>query len=616
MKTKPLCAAALTAVLACVGAAPATAQFTSGPTLTAPAAPAALFADAATVTGAACAPGQGVTVVVDFSPIRDELEIRCAPGASGSIGDAFLQAGFALAPSLAWVTVIDGADATTLGYEGFWALYTSTADGTPAGATGTEWKFAQVGADGAHVQADQAYLFRLLDSWDCMFLDYDPDYAEQMDDPSVCVPQPPLDQVVARDGSQSVSPPPRETAAPPNAAAAAGWLVAQLTASGGVFETGSATDWGLTIDAVLALAAAGVGADAAASAARELWQSGDAYIGAAADIATKWPAVAKTALALQVAGLPPATFPAGPGYRNLIVELRGVQNADGSFGTGDTAFTHSLALIALARTDGGVPPVTVDWLVAQRCDDPDNADFGSFGWVAGCGAPDQDATAMAIQGLVAAGLASAPLHDAVQWLASKQDVTTGGFPSSFGGPNTNTTGLAVNSLRLAGAADAGAALGAAAAFVGGFTVACADVSAAGSVLTLADVGAIAFDAAGLADAAEFGLDSANTDQFRRATSQALLALDAPGLVDLTLAGAEPAAPGATCDAAPPTPGTEPSDGSGATGATPTDGGSGAADQLPLTGAQARGMGLAAALLVTAGVALAALRRRRSATLER
>ncbi|MDR2454270.1 MAG: hypothetical protein LBD51_06970, partial [Bifidobacteriaceae bacterium] len=402
--------------------------------------------------------------------------------------------------------------------------------------------------------------------------------------------------------------PPWQGGAPADAAASAGWLAAQLAANGDVLPGAAGADWGLTIDALLGLAATGLGADQAAATAAKLAASGEAYIGAAGDPA-KWAAVAKMALALQVAGLDPAAFPASPVPRNLIAELRAAQNADGSFGAGDMAFTHPLALIALARTDGGAPPARVDWLAAQRCADPSNAAYGSYGWAAGCGAADPDATAMAIQGLAAAGVGSQEpaLADAVAWLRARQDAATGGFAGSYSGPNANTTGLAASALRLAGAQAAALAAGpasldTAAAFIGGLTLSCAQATASGAAIKVADVGAIAFDADGLAEAEQYGLDQTNTDQFRRSTAQAVLALGGPALAELTLAGAAGAAPAATC-----APAGAPAGSGDAAGSAASGGGSG---QLAVSGAAwpAGGLGLLAGLLALSGAALLARRR--------
>jgi hypothetical protein len=546
----------------------------------------------AAVTGAACLPGQGVTVVVDFAPVREQVDMRCAPDAAGSVRDAYEAAGFGFGASGAFITEIDGVDASTLGDQGWWGLFTSTADGYPGGPAATDWQMAMVGGDGGPVETDEAYFFRLFDSWSCT-------------DPVACGPQLPLADVLARQGTGSVAPPARTTPGVGSATQAAAWIGGQLAASGGVLALNGSTDWGLTIDALFALAATGVGADQGAATAAKLYASGEAYVGAPGDIASKWPAVAKLTLALQVAGLDPAALPSGGvggGARNLVADLRGVLGADGSFGSGDTAFSHAIALIALSRTDGGVPPAALSWLRSQQCADQTDPAFGSFGWSPGCGSPDPDATALAIQGLVAGGLAASDqsVSSAAGWLAAKQEAD-GGFPSSFGGANANTTGLAAGTLALVGGYDT--VESAAAGYVGGLQITCATLTVPGSVLTEPAVGAIAFDQTGLDEAVELGLDEVNTDQFRRATAQAVFALGAPGLAALTFDGAAAALPSVTC--AQPTSGS-----SGSSAITPTGSGSPTSAALPITGtAVSIGLSAMAVLAVAVGAILVAHRRR-------
>ena len=70
----------------------------------------------------------------------------------------------------------------------------------------------------------------------------------------------------------------------------------------------------------------------------------------------------------------------------------------------------------------------------------------------------------------------------------------------------------------------------------------------GSLLTVADVGGIAYDATGLQDANEFGIDSISVDQWRRASTQAILGLGLPAFDSITAAGADPELPAApTCE---------------------------------------------------------------------
>jgi hypothetical protein len=105
-----------------------------------PAAPAA----AATITGRGCAPGTGVTVVVDARELRDDVQIGCATGQQASGFAALAAAGFTTnddggAPSGA-LCQIDGLPVEgypTCWYEGYWSSWRS--NGTAA------WGFATTG---------------------------------------------------------------------------------------------------------------------------------------------------------------------------------------------------------------------------------------------------------------------------------------------------------------------------------------------------------------------------------------------------------------------------------------------------------------------------------------
>ena len=518
-------------------------------------------ASAAPVAGAACQPGQGVTVAVDFSLDGTDVDIRCAVGASGTIYEAFQSAGFVVTGAASYVTAIDGVDpAQKYGTNGFWGLYTSTVDGRAAGAPGTEWKFAQVGAGDGPVKTDQAYIFRAFQTWDCMMLDSYPNYP--VADPEICVTKPALADLIALTGTTPVPPGPAPAGtANPDAKAGAAWIAAQLAAGGDVAGDNGVADWGLTIDALYALMSAHVAGDQIAATAAKLYASDTAYIGAASDKANAWPKIAKTVLALVGAGLDPTAFPTGAGPRNLIADLRSVLNADGSFGApgSDSVFSHPLAMLALSETNGSVPPTATAWLVAQSCTDAASPNFGSYGWSPDCSAPDTDSTAMVLQALAAAGVSGTAYDQTAHWLLSQQG-TDGGF-ASWGAVNTNTTGIASQAVRPADAAAADKGAG----FIAGLQISCSSV-AAHPKLKASDVGAIAYDQAGFDTGLEQGIGGV-TSQYFRATVQAVLGLGGPGFAQLTAAGADPAAgkPGAQCPVAPeprPGPGPGPDPGTG------------------------------------------------------
>ena len=336
--------------------------------------------------------------------------------------------------------------------------------------------------------------------------------------------------------------------------AAAAWLGRQLAANNDVLpnDTQTGTDWGKTEDAVLALAAAKIGGDQIAATADKIWHSGDAYIGAPGAIS--WSAVAKTILTLQVAGLNPAQFPNGSGTRDLVSELLNLMDTTtgqlGGTNDANGAFQYALAVFALARTSGGVPPQLATWLQGLQCTDSTSPALGSYGWSAGCTSPDIDYTAMAVQALVVAGVAPSDpsITNTVTWMLAQQDATSGGFNSSMIGLSSNSTGLAVQSLTVAGETSANAkAVG----FVSGLQITCQAITANPGTLELDDLGAIALNDDGWDDRMQYGLDAANSDQWQRATAQALFAFGAPSFVDITAAGAQAALPAPDCS----TPGT-------------------------------------------------------------
>lgn len=98
-----------------------------------------------TVTGTACRPGSGVTVVVDFTALDDTVKIGCAPGAQANGFSALAAAGFTVGQESGAGTLckVDGLPTEGFPYcwltGGYWS-YWKAADRS------TEWGFAQVGA--------------------------------------------------------------------------------------------------------------------------------------------------------------------------------------------------------------------------------------------------------------------------------------------------------------------------------------------------------------------------------------------------------------------------------------------------------------------------------------
>lgn len=316
-------------------------------------------------------------------------------------------------------------------------------------------------------------------------------------------------------------------------AAAAGWIAAQVEAGVGP---------GSLADAIFAYAATGSGANAAAEALAELEGQVDGYI---LDGGVPLPGnLAKTLLAVQIAGGDPGSF----GGHDLEADLRGLLvTAPGpDFGRFGTALNtdQALGILALARTSAGIPDEALEWLVAAQCP---NGDYQYDGSCPGAGAEDPDTTAFALQALLAGG-ATAAAATSTELLLDIQG-SDGAF-SSYGTPNTNSSGVAGQALRAAGR------------------------------------GTAADDAAGFNLSLQYGCDARAADRgaFPWATSsagflvfstpQAVLALGAPPLDELSIAGAAAAAPILDCpdpeptDAAPTDPAAS-DDGGNDGGAGPT-----------------------------------------------
>jgi hypothetical protein len=318
------------------------------------------------------------------------------------------------------------------------------------------------------------------------------------------------------------------------AEAAAGWLARQLTdgerLQGSFEDVGSGEtvvfdDTGLTLDAVLAFAAAGVADQAAGRALAWVGRSDvlSGYIGDGEG--TAWAGgTAKVALAAVVRSQDPRAF--GQDGTDLIERLEALEQPSGrfadvsEFGDFSNAFTQALAVIALHRATGVAPsPAAVELLAASQC--PDGSFTEELEPEGACSS-QVDATAFAVQALLAVGADGTDA--ALDWLISQQ-----GTDGSIGA-NANSTGLAAQAL-AAGGRDGAAA--AARTFLIGLQGGC-DVAED-------QRGAVAFDAEGLDDTA------------LRATPQAILGLAGIGLATLDASGAAPAAPVLECAAAPTEP---------------------------------------------------------------
>lgn len=231
---------------------------------------------------------------------------------------------------------------------------------------------------------------------------------------------------------------PVATPVPDPAGVAAGWLATQVAAGG--LPAGSLAD------AIFAFAGAGAGAGAAADALAQLEPVADAYMGYGGTL--KPGAVAKVMLAVITAGGDPNAF----NGHDLEADLRGLQassGADAGQFTGAAINDQALAILALAATPSGVPAGAGEWLAGRQCT------AGDYSWDGTCpvaaGSEDPDTTALALQGLLAAG-SDAAAAKGTAWLKGQQG-SDGSF-SAYGSANANSSGAAAQALRAAGETDA------------------------------------------------------------------------------------------------------------------------------------------------------------------
>lgn len=315
-----------------------------------------------------------------------------------------------------------------------------------------------------------------------------------------------------------------EHSAAARARVADGWLARQLV-DGSHFESsfGDQTfpDQGLTIDAILALAAGKV-ADRRGRAALAWLTQPDilfGYVGDGTDESYSG-AHGKAALALQVRGADPRKVSG----RDLIAELRALQAPSGrlvdksAFGDFSNAFGQSLGVVALKRA-GAPSSAAARYLAGQAC--PDGGVPIQFEQTT-CSS-SVDATAIAVQAFHATGRETAARR-AVVWLAGQQNAD-GGFGG--GSSNANSTGLAAAALAIEDREPAARR-----------AVRALTRLQQGCTAPVADRGAIAFDAT--------GFDPATAT---RATVQAVLGLAGADLSTLTAAGSGQRVPVLNCPAA-------------------------------------------------------------------
>ncbi|MFG2820316.1 prenyltransferase/squalene oxidase repeat-containing protein [Kitasatospora sp. NPDC048365] len=152
----------------------------------------------------------------------------------------------------------------------------------------------------------------------------------------------------------------------------------------------------------------------------------------------------------------------------------------GLYGKGDPGYDgvwrQSLALTALKQNEVVPAESAVGWLLGQQCADGGWPSFRADTATA-CDpkTEDSNATAVAVQALVALGGHTEPVAKAVQWFKANQN-TDGTWSYNPGSPgDTDSTALAVSALLAAGADPAGVARDGHSAYDGlaGFQLGCA-----------------------------------------------------------------------------------------------------------------------------------------------
>lgn len=224
---------------------------------------------------------------------------------------------------------------------------------------------------------------------------------------------------------------------------AAEWLVQQQLPDGGFGMPGSeASDVGLTVDVVIALASAGVDPRSVQQGGRTPldFLAAEAATLSAGDVGK----AAKVVLAFQAVGQDLRTEPVA----SLLDSLSGAFDEAGTF-LGQGPYEQALVMLALVNAGEGLPAGAVDSLLATRLDD------GSFSFTGDRtpGMGDSNTTAMAVQALVAAG-ARASIGPSLDYFRAVQN-EDGGWtyqkPSPYGEEtDANSTALVIQALEAAG----------------------------------------------------------------------------------------------------------------------------------------------------------------------
>ena len=317
---------------------------------------------------------------------------------------------------------------------------------------------------------------------------------------------------------------------------AAGWLSAQLTDGVVHNDQFGFDDYGLSLDVFFALKALDTRPAAAASVLDRLDDDPSAYIEFGGQ--TFAGSVGKLATAVELQGRDPRAF----GGVDLVQRLEqrvhtaaGAEQGRATDGPGDD-FSNTIGQSFVVRGLTGARSPLADeattFLLKQQCAagffreglTSTGGSYACDGGTATERTPSVDATGFAIQALTAAEADGVTGLDdditaAADWLVTQQQAS-GAFEGN-GTPNTNTTGLAATALVLAGRPNAAER---AAVWIARRAV--TDQLRSNNPALRAELGAVAYDDQALAAGKRDGIPTELRDQWRRATAQAAIGVNA------------------------------------------------------------------------------------------
>jgi hypothetical protein len=322
-------------------------------------------------------------------------------------------------------------------------------------------------------------------------------------------------------------------AATGRATSAGDWLESQLTDGIVHNDQFDFDDIGLTLDFFLALRKLGVHPEARDAILTAVEPQVGGYVGTGGEAyAAQY---GKLLTAVQMGGLAPGDYAGG----SLATELRSLVRTEGRR-TGQAVdrsdfgnFTETIGQSFVVRAFGlegrmRMARLTTAHLLRQQCkggffrESMKTTVTCQAGRAKGVSAPSVDATAFGVEALRTARRAGVKglgddIDDALRWLRKVQN-RNGSFTGN-GVPNSNSTGLAASVL--AGRFDAAAKR--AATWLSRRQVTARN--SAGTPLA-GEVGAVAYDVAGFRTGKADGITVSSRDQWRRATAQASVGLDA------------------------------------------------------------------------------------------